>query len=430
MGSSIRRVVREAVGLGLAWLALTAWDTLGARAAQQDPLEPVLPSGQTDDAVMPVEPAPRSAASDTSLIESLIDDAMQDGAISGDERALILAQARRHLMPAEVAQVEKWLAEQPGDIVTAGLVVAKSDDPRPAAPVGTADLKATVPACIARPECGGLFDNMYYFAAVEGWQGPVDLGFGNGNFGGRVGINLGVPLLESLGIGGQFGMSYGAFNFHGRFDVGGGEDSAIEDHLMMTAGVFRRADLSQPCGSRWSWGAAYDLLYADNIGLFSNELFLGQWRFQFGYALSETDEVGFWTTQGNEQDSLAPTPFHAHPLHQYNMYWHHKWCAGTDTRAWFGLAEDPGSLVFGTDVSYLLNDCLALIGTAQYILPSASGGEFSPFFQSGFAQEFWNLTIGLAYYPGGNAHSQTVAGRRWMPYFNVADNGSFALEAP
>jgi hypothetical protein len=426
MASSIRGWFREAFRVGLTWGAISGAGAVGAAACEENPLEPVPVVQQMDDAFGPVL---HGAASDTSLIESLIDDAMQDGAISDDERSLILAQARRHLIPAEVAQVEKWLANQPGEIVTAGLVVAKSDEPKPAAPVDTADPKAPVPACLVRPDCGGLFDNMYYFAAVEGWQGPVDLGFGNGNFGGRVGINLGVPLLESLGIGGQLGVSYGAFNFHGRVNVGGGEDSAIEDHLMMTAGVFRRADL-RPCGSRWSWGAAYDLLYADNIGLFSNELFLGQWRFQFGYALSEIDDVGVWTTQGNEEETLAPTPFHVQPLHQYNMYWHHKWCAGADTRGWFGLAEDPGSLVFGTDLHYPLNDCLALIGTAQYILPSARGGEFSPVIQSGFAQEFWNVTIGLAYYPGGNAHSQTVAGRRWMPYFNVADNGSFALEAP
>ena len=376
------------------------------------------------------EPATRSPASAIAFVESLIDDALQDGSISAEERALILAQARRHLVAAELAQLETWLSKQTGDIATVGHTLAQSDDQKEPTPAADSRERASCDPFADRPGCGGLFDNMYYFAAVEGWQGPVDFGFGNGNFGGRVGFNLGVPLLESRGIGGQFGLSYALYNLHGRSELGGGEVSAVEDHLMTTFGVFQRADLSGPCGQPWSWGVAYDLLYADNLGLLSNEVFIGQWRFQFGYALSATDEVGFWTTQGDESDRLTPLPFHVHPLHQYNMYWHHKWPAGADSRGWFGFAEDPGSLVFGADIHYPLNDCLALIGSAQYILPSASPGLSSPVIESGFAQEFWNMTIGLAYYPGGNAASKTVAGRRWMPYFHVADNGSFAIEAP
>ena len=36
--------------------------------------------------------------------------------------------------------------------------------------------------------------------------------------------------------------------------------------------------------------------------------------------------------------------------------------------------------------------------------------------------------IGLTFYPGGTARSTTVAGRSWMPYMPVANNGSFLID--
>lgn len=363
---------------------------------------------------------------DVQAIETLIEDAMEDGAISGDERQLILAQARRRLGPAEFAGIETRLTGQPASPARLGTIELGADDAKPSAP-GLDESSA----CCDEHVCGSLCENMYFFGRVEGWQGTVDDDSNPNNFGGRVGVNMGWPLKEAAGIGAQFGVSYGFYNFHGRGASnganGGTENSSIEDHLMLTFGLFHRADLCEPCPDRWSWGVAYDRLLADNIGEEADEIALGQWRIQVGYALSASDEVGFWTTLGDEEDELKSLGSDVHPLHQCSIFWHHKWCEGADTRAWFGVAEDPGSFVFGADAEYPLNDCVALTARAQYILPSSRGGE-SGGIASGFEQEFWNIAVGLAYYPGGTSKSDTVAGRRWMPYFDVADNGSFALE--
>jgi hypothetical protein len=80
--------------------------------------------------------------------------------------------------------------------------------------------------------------------------------------------------------------------------------------------------------------------------------------------------------------------------------------------------------VFGTKGEVPLSNCVSLFGGAQCILPSASGGSGN----DKFAEEYWNVSVGFAYYPGGNAVSNTVAGRRWMPLLPVADNGSFAID--
>jgi hypothetical protein len=45
------------------------------------------------------------------------------------------------------------------------------------------------------------------------------------------------------------------------------------------------------------------------------------------------------------------------------------------------------------------------------------------------AQEFWNVSCGMAWYPGRAARSKTVAGREWMPYLPVANNSNFMVDA-
>ena len=45
------------------------------------------------------------------------------------------------------------------------------------------------------------------------------------------------------------------------------------------------------------------------------------------------------------------------------------------------------------------------------------------------AQEFWNVSMGLAFSPGGNLRSKTIAGRTWMPYLPVANNSNFLVDA-
>jgi hypothetical protein len=57
-----------------------------------------------------------------------------------------------------------------------------------------------------------------------------------------------------------------------------------------------------------------------------------------------------------------------------------------------------------------------------------SSSEDQLFFTAGSREEFWNVTAGVAYYPGGKARATSVCGHRWMPLVPVADNGSFALD--
>jgi hypothetical protein len=69
-----------------------------------------------------------------------------------------------------------------------------------------------------------------------------------------------------------------------------------------------------------------------------------------------------------------------------------------------------------------LNDRVALYSSVTYMHPSALAGP------QGSEEDAWNFTVGLAFYPGANARSNTVAGQCWMPQLPVANNGSFLVD--
>ena len=66
----------------------------------------------------------------------------------------------------------------------------------------------------------------------------------------------------------------------------------------------------------------------------------------------------------------------------------------------------------------LSNDRVAIYTLLTYMHPSAAAGP-------GAAEDAWNFTVGLAFYPARNARSNTVAGQCWMPQMSVANNGYF-----
>ena len=63
------------------------------------------------------------------------------------------------------------------------------------------------PSLYALTSPGGyrVLDNVQLFATVDGFQGPLDLDGLNGNYGVRLAVNGGFPVLKGLGVGGQIG---------------------------------------------------------------------------------------------------------------------------------------------------------------------------------------------------------------------------------
>lgn len=247
--------------------------------------------------------------------------------------------------------------------------------------------------------------------SMEGFKGPLDLNSANGNFGTRTTINSATSLLPKLGLSGQLGTALGWYDLKGTPFTG--PQSRFQSFT--TVGIFQSL-----MEGNVRWGVAYDFLYD---AYFKNFNF-GQWRAKAGWWVNQRNEVGVWGTLAGYGDAAvmdgAGTVNRFRPITQANLYWQHLWQGGISTQSWFGAAEKPGELVFGADMFAPLNGSLAMVGNFNYI--TAANG---PRNNTSRGEEFWNVSFGIAWYPGANA--TRAARSRQRPFMPVADNGSFAV---
>lgn len=282
----------------------------------------------------------------------------------------------------------------------------------------------------------GFFQNTLVFLAGDGWKNIFD-DDDNNNFGFRTGFNSGIDLLGWRGVRGQFGMSYGAYDFHGREqpfqtilpDLRLSRDDPVEQQVFATAGVFKRSMIS--CGDRVAWGGVYDLMTGRSMGELSDSLLLSQVRGYAGFALNQRNEIGTWMAFRLMDDFAVRQRASVNVTDQANLFWHHTWQQGGDTMAYVGWADEPGDVVVGLNGRVPLNNHVALFGNVHYIIPSTTGGDVHPTLTTVddvFTQEAWNVSFGIVFYRGCKAISPDVSGFRSLPLLPVADNGTFSFQ--
>lgn len=293
----------------------------------------------------------------------------------------------------------------------------------------------------------------YFWSGVDSWRGVSDGTFQN-NDGVVTGANVAAPLawLSEYGFGAQAGASYGVYDFDGR--ASSAPTNLAQQQVFVTTGLFRRADASLPLG-RISGGVVYDWQFNNNFGTFANSPTLGQWRGQIAYAFSAWNEIGFWgAIRDRGAQKITPLGLQEYSaINQGNLFWHHKYQRwGADSRFYIGIPNQHrlnqdfanfgpagaggslGTFIVGTNWNVPINDRLDMYANAMYMRPSAHAGATTGPLGPGAgtayasAQDFWNISFGLTYYPGRAARSSTVAGRKWMPYLPVANNGTFLVD--
>ena len=94
-----------------------------------------------------------------------------------------------------------------------------------------------------------------------------------------------------------------------------------------------------------------------------------------------------------------------------------------------GGAEEPGEWTLGLLGQAPLNASVALFGGFNYVIPSAPSGDPAPGTSQHYAEEYWNVSFGIVWYPGCKAANPSVSGQRGLPLLPLADNGSFMLKA-
>ncbi len=299
------------------------------------------------------------------------------------------------------------------------------------------DLQA--PAAAGSPwsdcgECiGSWWDNTSIFFAGDAWRTRADDDY-PGNFGFRTGFNTALAGCWDAPIRMQLGASFAGYDLGGRDgDLGADPDSSasVEQQIFATFGCYQRSDICQR--RPWSWGAVIDLLYDNHLGEEAEEVFNRQVRFQLGYTWDEANEFGAWgAVQINwaryVSDTLGRTRVRG--LDQLNFFWHRNWALGGDTWLYAGIAEEPGEWTLGFLGQAPLSPAVALFGGVTYVVPSSPAGDPPPGIGQFYAEEYWNVSFGIVWYPGCKAARETASGPRGLPLLPLADNGSFLLHAP
>jgi hypothetical protein len=279
------------------------------------------------------------------------------------------------------------------------------------------------PIGMPAPVCDGnacatahWFDTLELFGGLEGSKQPQDFGT-NAEFGGRLHVNWGVPLLPDLGIGLQVGtavdLTDNAVQVFERIE---GNTDRVQNFT--TIGLFQRTDWGL------NWGVAYDFLFEDYYDNFN----LGQVRAKVGYQLTPCDEIGAWGTIATEKDNgtFGAIPVTLRPIDQASLFWRHTWENCAQTTFWIGGCPGHGQVnvalgdlpptgprvVFGSDLHIPLSDSWALFGEANFLTPANSGTV--------------DAYLGFCYYFGGTAHG--FRQRLFSPVLPVADATSFAVD--
>jgi hypothetical protein len=315
--------------------------------------------------------------------------------------------------------------EQPASsppLVDSWPTLAEFESPRAETSEETSD-GALWPGCDQCPRYG-----LAVFVGYDAWRGPVDDSWENNgihtgaNFGSRLG-----QFSDWTGIGGQVGGSLGVYDWSGTEYRIARQDEA-EMQYFFTYGLFRKSSEN----NRWNAALVHDWMFNYNYGALSQSPTIMQWRGQVGYALNSQNEIGVWGTIAGPvvtRDVLgAPRTYKS--VDQLNLYWHHKWQAGSDTWLWVGMPERGrltgehtlGDYLVGALANCPLNDRVSLYALVTYMHPSATAGP------AGSKEEMWNFSIGLSFFLQPNARSSTVAGQCWMPQLPVANNGTFLVD--
>ena len=268
----------------------------------------------------------------------------------------------------------------------------------------------------------GLLDHLSLFLGLEGSKQPQEFGV-NAHFGGRFAADIGVPLVEELGIGLQVGTSVNyTDNAVQVFERFGEATGRFQNYT--TVGLFQRQD------SGLIWGGAVDYLHQT----YYDTADLVQFRGRVGWQFTENTEVGFLGAFSDDSDRnrVAGIPVTLTPLSQGSVYFNQRWENHAETMIWLGIAESHGErnlafeallgdprqnsvserLVFGAEIHVPLSDHMALFGQGNFILPADSGTVDS--------------FLGIAVYPFGGAKQSRRS--RYAPLLPVANSTTFSVD--
>lgn len=261
---------------------------------------------------------------------------------------------------------------------------------------------------------GSIIQNTQLEAGAVSMRSPLDFE-DSGNTGSQFAVNFGSSQPVFCGFNVQAGAR-GVFTDYNGAKANGFETDNSRNQLFWTAGLYFR---SPAYSGGWSGGIVYDSLTEN----YCRDYNLSQLRAELSYNFTGFCEIGFRGAFAlNEDwfdllklDADLRVEAKATGTSYYTMFLRKRCLEGAEFNVYGGVTEWSEGLV-GATAEAPLSDSFALRGAASYVFPTERG------LNDKAKEETWNISVGLAWYLGGNARNTYDSQR---PLFDVADNGSF-----
>jgi hypothetical protein len=260
--------------------------------------------------------------------------------------------------------------------------------------------------------------NFTFFAGIQGFRGPVDVGQ-NGNFGFHEGLNFGAPLGDPWGLGYQLGAAAVHSDLSGfQINTTGANQSGVSSRqqIFFTGGIFRRTE----CGG-FQGGVVFDYVHDSYYDKADLKQIRSESSFVFANGVSE---LGYWGAYGiNRQrfqvDSTNPASLLTfQPNDVFAGFYRRHFSGGGQGRLWIG-GTGAGQAIIGGEATVPLGTSWAIENSFAYVIPKTSATN------GGLREETWSATINLVWYPGRPA--RTVFRDPFQPLFGVGDNSAFLV---
>jgi len=260
---------------------------------------------------------------------------------------------------------------------------------------------------------GGILQNTQFELNALSMRSPLDFE-DVGNAGAGMALNFGTASPVLFGMNLQ-GGARGAFTDYYGTTANGFETDSSRNQLFWTAGAYFRA----PAYSEgWSGGVVFDSLNESYYRKYT----LNQLRGELSYNFSCLGELGFrgafalnkeWVPLLKLDDELT-TEAKAKATSYYTMFYRYRGIQGGEFSAFGGFTE-YGEGLLGVSAEAPISDSFTIKGGTTYVIPRDRG-------LTNREEETWNVSLGLAFYLGGNARNGAETQK---PLFDVADNGTF-----
>jgi len=260
---------------------------------------------------------------------------------------------------------------------------------------------------------GGILQNTQFELDALNMRSPLDFE-DNGNTGTGLSLNFGTASPVLFGMNLQGGVRGTFTDYYGTVANGFVTDKS-RNQLFWTAGAYFRA----PSYSEgWSGGVVFDSLNESYYRKYN----LCQLRSELSYNFSCLGELGFrgafslnkkWIDFLKTDEELI-IEAQAKATSYYTLFYRYRNIEGGELSAFGGMTE-YGEGLLGVSGEAAITDFFSIKGGTSYVIPKKRG-------LSDSEEETWNISLGLAFYLGGNARN---AAESQKPLFDVADNGSF-----